>query len=296
MSVEAVNDSTVDGRAEGSDGQPLPAGPREDLELRLLLEAIYSHYGYDFRDYAMASLRRRVWNVIREEGLTSISGLQERLLHDPECLERFLLAVSVNVTSMFRDPEFFLAFRRKVIPQLRTYPFLRLWHAGCSTGEEVYSMAILLQEEGLYERSRIYATDMNELVLRQAREGIFPLEQMAAAERNHRLAGGTRPLAEYYNSAYGSAIFRASLRENILFSQHNLAIDGSFNEFNVVLCRNVMIYFNKTLQYRVHNLIFDSLATFGILGLGAKESLQFTPHEKEYEQLEPGVKLYRRFR
>lgn len=268
----------------------------EELELRLLLDAVYSHYGYDFRDYAVASLRRRVWNVVRDEKLLSISGLQERILRDPECLERFLLAVSVNVTSMFRDPEFFLAFRERVIPVLRTYPFLRIWHAGCSTGEEVYSMAILLQEEGLYDRCRIYATDMNEAVLRQAKEGIFPLAQMELYGANHRAAGGKRPLSDYYTSAYGSAIFRAALRDNILFSQHNLAIDGSFNEFNVILCRNVMIYFNKTLQNRVHELMYDSLSVFGVLGLGSKESLRFTPHEKDYEQLAPGIKLYRRFR
>lgn len=278
------------------DQSSLPTVQSEELELRLLLDAVYCHYGYDFRDYATASLRRRVWNVIRDEKLHSISGLQERILHDPQCLERFLLAVSVNVTSMFRDPEFFLAFRERVVPVLRTYPFLRIWHAGCSTGEEVYSMAILLQEEGLYDRCRIYATDMNEAVLKQAKEGIFPVPQMELYQANHRAAGGKTPLSEYYTAAYGSAIFRSSLRDNVLFSQHNLAIDGSFNEFNVILCRNVMIYFNKALQNRVHRLMYDSLSVFGVLGLGSKESLRFTPHEKDYEQLAPGIKLYRRFR
>lgn len=268
----------------------------EQFELDLLLEAVFRKYGYDFREYAPASLRRRVWTVIETEGLTSISGLQERVLHDPACLERFLLALSVNVTSLFRDPDFFLTFRTRVAPLLRTYPFLRIWHAGCSTGEEVYSMAILLQEEGLYDRCRIYATDLNESVLRRAREGIFSLDQAEAYARNYVQAGGKRSLSDYYTAAYGNGIFRASLKDNLVFSQHNLAMDGSFNEFNVILCRNVMIYFRKSLQQRVHNLFYDSLAMRGILGVGSKESLQFTPHEKDYEQIECGCKLYRRIR
>ena len=264
------------------------------LEISLLAEAIYRQYGFDFRDYAYASFKRRVENVVRAEGLATITGLQERILHDPECLKRFLLALSVNVTSVFRDPEFFLTFRKQVAPILRTYPFLRIWHAGCSTGEEVYSMAILLQEEGLYARSRIYATDMNEAVLHQAREGIFPLAEAEEYNANYLWAGGKKALADYYTSGYGNAIFNALLKENILFSQHNLAQDGSFNEFHVILCRNVMIYFNKTLQERVHRLLYESLAPFGILGLGSKETLQFTPREKDYETLEAGARIYRR--
>lgn len=269
---------------------------REAVEISLLLEAIYRHYGYDFREYAYASLKRRIWNVIRSEGLSTVSQLQDRLLHDPESFARFLLAVSVNVTSMFRDPDFFRAFRARVVPLLRTYPFLRIWHAGCSTGEEVYSMAILLTEEGLYDRSRIYATDIDEGVLRQAREGIIPLK---AAERYAALyqeAGGKRLFSDYYTSAYGSALFSSSLRDNIVFSQHNLAMDGSFNEFHAILCRNVMIYFTRKLQSRVHNLLYESLAMFGILGLGSKETLQFTSHENDYEQLSAGCKIYRRVR
>jgi chemotaxis protein methyltransferase CheR len=268
----------------------------EAIETNLLLESIYSRYGYDFREYAYASLKRRIWNVVKAEGVSTISGLTEKILHDPACMERFLLAVSVHVTSLFRDPGFFLTFRRRVVPLLRTYPFIRIWHAGCSSGEEVYSMAILLQEEGLYERCRIYATDMNESVLKQAMEGIFPLECLTEYTAHYVKAGGTRSLADYYTSGYGSAIFRASLKENIVFSQHNLATDRSFNEFNVILCRNVMIYFKKSLQNRVHDLLYDSLAMFGILGLGSKETLQFTAHETDYEQLECGWKLYRRIR
>jgi len=266
----------------------------ETIETDLLLSGLYRKYGYDFREYAYASLKRRIWHFIDTEGLKTISALQELVLHDREALDRFLLGLSVNVTAMFRDPEFFITFRNKVVPLLRTYPFLRIWHAGCSTGEEVYSMAILLQEEGLYHRCRIYATDMNEAVLRKAREGIYPLELVEQYEANYQRAGGRGALADYYTAAYGNAIFRASLRSNVVFSQHNLATDGSFNEFHVILCRNVMIYFTRPLQHRVHSLLRDSLAGFGILGLGSKETLQFSPYEQEFEQLEPGTRLYRR--
>jgi chemotaxis protein methyltransferase CheR len=275
---------------------PPESNPPETLEIQMLLEAMYRCYGYDFRDYAFASLKRRVHNVLRAEKLHRISELQSRIFSDPAAMDRFLVAVSVNVTSMFRDPEFFLAIRRRVVPLLRTYPFIRIWHAGCSTGEEVYSMAILLEEEGLYDRCRIYATDMNEAVLRQAREGIVTLKAAEQYAVNYRAAGGTRSLEEYYTAAYGNALFRASLRNNVVFSAHNLAMDHSFNEFHVILCRNVMIYFNKRLQNRVHDLLYQSLSSFGILGLGSKESLQFTPHEHAYEQLEYGLKLYKRVR
>lgn len=268
----------------------------ETLEITLLLEAIFRRYGYDFREYAPASLKRRIVQFLDAESLPTITALQERLLHDPPCMKRFLLALSVNVTSVFRDPEFFAAFRRHVVPLLRTYPFVRIWHAGCSTGEEVYSMAILLQEEDLYDKCRIYATDMDESVLKHAKEGIFQLDSAQQYELNYRQAGGKHRLSDYYTSAYGNGIYRASLRDNIVFSQHNLATDSSFNEFNVILCRNVMIYFSRPLQQRVHTLFYESLAMFGILGLGSKESLRFMPNEKYYEQLEVGQKLYRRIK
>ena len=267
---------------------------RESIEIALLLEGISELYGYDFRHYAPASLRRRIWAVVRSEGLKTISGLQERILHDPAYMERFLYALTVNVTSMFRDPEFYMVFRQKVVPALRTYPFIRIWHAGCSTGEEVYSMAILLHEEGLYERCRIYATDINERVLARAREGIFELSAMQEYTSNYLHAGGKRSFSEYYTAAYDYALFNPGLRDNITFSQHNLATDGSFNEFNVVLCRNVLIYFNKTLQDRVHTLLYESLGMFGTLGVGRAESLRFTPHERKFEELHPGERLYRR--
>lgn len=266
----------------------------EDLEIELLLEGIYRYYGFDFRNYAMASLRRRIWNAVRAEQLSSIAGLLERVLHDPDCMERFLLGLTVNVTAMFRDPAFYLAFRAKAVPLLKTYPFIRIWHAGCSTGEEVYSMAILLHEEGLYHRCRIYATDMNELVLRQAKAGVFPLGVMQKYTQLYLKAGGKRAFSEYYSAAYGNAILRSSLKEKIVFSVHNLVTDASFNEFNVIFCRNVLIYFNQQLQDQVHKLLYSSLRPFGILGLGRGEVLFKTPYEAHYETLDPLEKLYRR--
>jgi chemotaxis protein methyltransferase CheR len=266
----------------------------ENIEIQLLLDGIYRRYGFDFRDYAIASLRRRIWNTVRDEKLASISGLLERVLHDPTAMERFLLALSVSVTAMFRDPTFYSAFRNIVAPILHTYPYIRIWHAGCSTGEEVYSMAILLHEEGLYERCRIYATDMNELVLREAREGIFPLKFMKDYTDNYIKAGGKASFSEYYTAGYDRAIFRQFLKEKIVFSQHNLVTDRSFNEFNVILCRNVMIYFNKGLQDKVHKLLYESLRHLGILALGRKESLRYTPYEHHYQELASGEKLYRR--
>jgi chemotaxis protein methyltransferase CheR len=269
---------------------------RTDADIAPLLEAVRERSGYDFSEYAGGSLRRRIVSVIRAEGLTNVEGLRQRVLTDPGCLERLVGALSVRVTSLFRDPACFLAFRRSVVPVLRTYPFIRIWHAGCSTGEEVYSMAILLREEGLYERCRIYATDINEAALRKARDGIFPLADAPQYADSYAMAGGRRALSDHYASAYGSAIFRSSLKDNILFSHHNLATDGSFNEFNVIFCRNVMIYFGGPLKQRAHRLLYDSLALFGVLALGSHESLRFTPREKDFEPLPCGEKLYRRIR
>ena len=276
-------------RSGGEDREPVEA-----LELELLLEAVNRHYGYDFRDYARTSMRRRVAKLVKDEDARTISGLQERILHDAAAWERFLQGISVSVSAMFRDPHFFRAFRRHAVPVLRTYPFIRIWQAGCSMGEEAYSLAILLTEEGLYDRSLIYATDINEATLRHAREGIFPAEAMQKYTQNYIQAGGDRSFSEYYTARYELALMRPALRENIVFSQHNLVSDGAFNEFNVVLCRNVMIYFNRGLQERTHALFHASLAMFGILGLGAKETLRFLPQERCYEQFEPGEKLYRR--
>ena len=268
----------------------------ERIEIELLLEGIFRHYGFDFRAYAYASIRRRLWKRIEEEGLSSISALQEQVLHRPEMMERLLLDLSINVTAMFRDPDFYVTFREHVVPLLRTYPFIRIWHAGCSTGEEVYSMAILLREEGLYDRSRIYATDINEVVLQRAKAGIFPLERMQEYTDNYIRAGGKKSFSEYYTAKYGGALFDQSLTKNVVFSQHNLVTDRSFSEFNVILCRNVLIYFDKTLQSKVHGLFYDSLAMFGVLVLGSKETLRFMAHEECYQQLAAPEKIFRKVR
>jgi chemotaxis protein methyltransferase CheR len=266
----------------------------ESIELDLLLDAVFRLYGYDFRDYAKTSMRRRIANIMKKEEVSTISALQDRVLHDSRSWERFLGGISVNVSAMFRDPGFFLAFRQYAVPVLRTYPFIRIWQAGCSLGEEAYSLAIMLEEEGLYDRSLIYATDINEVSLRQAREAIYPAELMQKYTQNYVQAGGQQSFSEYYTARYDFAILRPTLQRNIVFSQHNLVSDAPFNEFNVILCRNVMIYFNRGLQERTHNLFHESLAMFGILGLGSRESLRFMPHEHMYEPLVPGEKLYRR--
>src|SRR6478752_3782533 len=201
----------------------------EQLEIELLLEAIFRHYGFDFRSYAFSAIRRRIWKRINAEELPNVTALQERVLHDPQVMERLLLDLSSNVTAMFRDPGFYREFRDKVVPLLRTYPFIRIWHAGCSTGEEVYSMAILLEEEGLYDRARIYATDINEVVLQKAKEGIYPLDRMQEYTENYIKAGGRRSFSEYYTAKYDGAIFKPELTRNIVCSQHNLVTDRSFS-------------------------------------------------------------------
>ncbi len=282
--------------------EPLPGAPAvynselERIEIELLLEGVFRHYGFDFRSYAYASIRRRLWKRVEGEGLRSISELQARILHDHDAMERLLLDLSVNVTAMFRDPNFYREFREHVVPLLRTYPFIRIWHAGCSTGEEVFSMAILLEEEGLYDRARLYATDINDVVLQRARQGIFPLDRMQEYTDNYIRAGGRRSFSEYYTAKYDGALFSPSLMRNVVFSQHNLVTDRSFSEFHVIFCRNVLIYFDKTLQNRVHRLFYDSLVMFGVLALGSKESLRFSQYEPCYEKISAGEKLYRKVR
>jgi chemotaxis protein methyltransferase CheR len=281
------------------DHQPTPAEGQletEQLELQLLLEGIYREYGFDFREYAPSSLKRRVLRRVHAEGTRTIAGLLDRVLHDPAVMERLLLDLSINVTSMFRDPSFYASLRGRVVPLLRTYPFTRVWVAGCSTGEEVYSLAIVLQEEGLYDRARIYATDINEAVLERAREGVFPLEKMKEYTENYIAAGGLRSFSEYYLAKYEGALFDRALTENVVWAPHNLVQDRSFNTFNVILCRNVMIYFDRTLQTRVHQLFYDSLERLGVLALGRKESIRFTGFEDRYEELDPAEKLYRKVR
>jgi chemotaxis protein methyltransferase CheR len=268
----------------------------EEIELELLLEGVYRRYGFDFREYAPASLRRRVRRRMHGEHVDSVSALQALVLHDPAVMERLLLDLSINVTAMFRDPGFYAAVRELVVPQLRTYPFARIWVAGCSTGEEVYSLAILLAEEGLADRVRIYATDINETVVEQARLGVFPLDKMREYTQNYIRAGGKTAFSEYYVARYDGAQFTRSLVENVVFAQHNLATDAAFNEFHVIVCRNVMIYFDKPLQEHVHRLFHESLVTFGVLALGQKETIRFSPHESGYEVLDEHEKLYRKAR
>jgi chemotaxis protein methyltransferase CheR len=267
----------------------------ERIEVDLLLEAVYRKYHYDFRGYARASLRRRLWRRAHEEHVRTLSGLQEKVLHDPLVMERLLRDLSINVTEMFRDPAFFRAVREQVVPILRTYPYVRVWNAGCSTGEETFSLAIVLEEAGLLDRTRIYATDMNDDVLQRARGGRFPLDKMRRYTENYHRAGGTGDFSRFFTVEGDRAVFRSGLMENAVFAQHNLAQDSSFNEFQLVVCRNVLIYFGRPLQERVHELFLESLARFGVLALGHKESVAAS-HEDRYELIDPAEKLYRRKR
>lgn len=266
----------------------------EKIEIQLFLEGVFRHYGYDFRDYAFSSIRRRILHMMGEENLKTVSDLQARVLHDPRFMERFLMEVSINVTAMFRDPPFYIAFRKKVMPLLSSLPFIRIWHVGCSTGEEVYSMAILLKEEGLFEKSKIYATDINEVVLDRAKKGIYPLSLMKEYTDNYIKGGGSRSFSDYYSTDNKNAVLASSLQKNIVWGQHNLVTDSSFNEFDIIFCRNVMIYFNKSLQNKVHNLLYSSLKTDGILGLGAAESVKFTAFENYYEELDGRMKIFKK--
>jgi chemotaxis protein methyltransferase CheR len=291
VAVRPVNDLGASSGAGPGDGGREGV---ERIELDLLLEAIFRRYGFDFREYAPASLRRRVGRRMRHEGVSTVSALQELLLHDPQVMERLILDLSINVTAMFRDPSFYAAFRRRVVPMLHTYPFTRIWVAGCSSGQEVYSLAILLEEEGLYDRARIYATDINEAVIEEARAGVFPLQKMQEYTQNYIRAGGKRSFSDYYVSAYDGAVFDRSLVRNIVFAQHNLVSDGSFNEFHVIVCRNVMIYFDRSLQNRVHRLFYESLVRLGVLALGHKESIQFSPNADSYEELDMDERLYKK--
>jgi chemotaxis protein methyltransferase CheR len=278
----------------GAPGRPERFAPAtlEDVEIGLLLEGVYQHWGFDFRDYAQASLRRRVRQCVADEKLASVSALQALVLHDRAALDRFVSTLTVNVTSMFRDPGVYRAFRERVAPLLRTYPAVRVWHAACATGEEVYSLAVILEEEGLYDRSRIYATDINEHALRRAAEGVVPLAAMRENTANYQRAGGRGAFADYYAAIDDRAYLHPRLRRNVVFAQHNLVTDRSFNEFQVIFCRNVLIYFNRGLQERVHGLLYQSLARFGFLGLGAKETIDFTPYQPRYAEL--GHRLYRK--
>lgn len=264
----------------------------EALELELLLSGVFRRYGYDFRNYARPSLLRRVRRSVLREAVPSISALQARVLRDPECMARLVGDLSVHATAMFRDPGFHRCLRQRVIPMLRSRPFIRVWHAGCSTGEEVYSLAIMLHEEGLYARCRLYATDICETVVEQASCGVFPLHGMQDNTRNYHQAGGLHEFSAYYTAGEGRAMFRRFLRTNIVFSRHDLVTDAPFNEFDLILCRNVLIYFDTPLRNRVHRLLYDSLRRSGVLGLGIKEALDGIDLAGRYTVLEPQFRLY----
>lgn len=266
----------------------------ESIEIRLLLEAMYQRYGYDFRDYGKAHARRRILHRMALAGLNNISELTHRILHDEEFFHRFLQDLSINTTEMFRDPLFFKEIRNQVVPVMKTYPFNKIWHAGCSSGEEVFSMAILLEEEGLYDRTQIYATDFNPNILVKAREGIYPIGNMKDYTRNYIRSGGKADFSDYYNARYESAIIKKNLKKNVVFSDHNLVTDSVFGEMNLIMCRNTLIYFNKELQDKVIKLFFDSLTPGGFLCLGSKESLTFSAHTRLFEVFNGQLKIYRK--
>lgn len=265
---------------------------KEDLELELLLLAIYRLSGYDFRNYMRSSIMRRAHSRMNAEKLPSITSLTEKIIHDERVLSHILKDFSINVTEMFRDPAFFKALREEVIPLLKDLPEIRIWHAGCSTGEEVYSMAILIEEEGLSDRTKIYATDMNETVLKKAQSGTMPLHKMQAYTKNYILAGGKKSFSEYYSADSEAAHLNDSLKKNMVFAQHNLVTDGSLNEFHLIICRNVLIYFNLQLQQQVFRLFDSSLSHGGFLGLGTKESVRMD--QGFLEAFNPKEKIYRK--
>ncbi|MDM9644798.1 CheR family methyltransferase [Rhizobium sp. S163] len=266
----------------------------EDIEIRLLLEAVYLRYHYDFRNYSMASVRRRLRQARDQLGYPTISALQESVLHDPRLLPRLLGYLTVQVSEMFRDPSYFRAIREKVVPHLRTYPSLKVWIAGCSGGEELYSTVILFREEGLEQRTIFYATDINQDALRTAEAGVYDLDRIQLFTENHRKSGGRSSLSDYYSAGYGRASFDRTLREKVVFSDHSLATDAVFGEMNLISCRNVLIYFERPLQDRVLGLFKDSLARKGFLGLGAKESLRFSAHAPSFTDFARDEKIYQR--
>lgn len=268
----------------------------EEIEIKLLLQGVAMRYGYDFREYALGPLRRTIASGMAGEGVGTISAYQERLLHDASCMQRFLSGVGVNVTSMFREADVLRCIRDEAIPRFRTYPSLRIWIAGCATGEEVYSMAIMLREEGLYERSQIYATDINESSLAIARAGAYPLARVVSDESSHARSGGQGRISDFYSITGKTARFDHTLQSHITWARHNLVSDSSFNEFHLILCANVLIYFRPNLQERAHRLFYDSLVRSGYLGLGQQDSLVFCPESSRYEQLRDEVNLFHKVR
>lgn len=275
-------------------GYPMEKTEVEEIEIDLLLEALFRRYGYDFRHYAKASITRRIRHLLGKTSHSRISEMIPELLYDKSFFEKIVYDFSITVTEMFRDPGFYRAIREKVIPYLKTYPFIKIWHAGCATGEEVYSIAIVLKEEGLYDRATIFATDFNNAALAKGKEGIYSLENIKQYTLNYQDAGGTSSFSEYYHAQYDSVIMDQSLKKNITFANHNLVTDNTFSEMHLILCRNVLIYFNKTLQDRVLRLFHDSLIHGGFLCLGTKESIQFADVAEAYERTDKKHKIYQK--
>lgn len=265
-----------------------------DIELNLLLQAVHLKYGYDFSNYSKAHLKRRVLHRLNLSGLKTVSDLQGKILWDNDFYKTFLQDLSINVTEMFRDPEFYRSFRQKVIPDLSTYAHIKVWHAGCSSGEEVFSLAIVLKEENILHKTQIYATDFNKKVLEQARQGIYSKKEMELYERNYRNSGGKASLSDYCTSKYGSVLFEKSLTKNIVFADHNLVTDGVFAEVNLVFCRNVLIYFNRDLQNRALGLFTNSLSKRGFLCLGTKESVRYSNYEDRFEAVDEEYKIFKK--
>lgn len=265
-----------------------------DLEISLLLEAIYRKHGYDFRQYSQAHIRRRIMNRMAISGFEDISQMQSKVLNDEIFASELLQDLSITVTEMFRDPAFYRSLREKVIPILKTYPFIKIWHAGCATGEEAYSMAIVLQEEGLYDRTTIYATDFNQLALNQAKDGIFSNKMIKEYTTNYQLSGGKESFSSYYTSNYDNVIMNQSLKKNIVWANHNLVTDSVFAEVNLILCRNVLIYFDKNLQNKVQSLFYNSLTNGGVLCLGSKESLRFSDLYEKYMELDTKQRIFKK--
>lgn len=272
----------------------MPEKLAEKIEVDLVLEAIYKRHGYDFRNYARSSLMRRLHYVRQKSSLKRLSDMIPLVLYDEAFANQLLLDISVTVTEMFRDPEFFVELRSLVIPLLKTYPFVKIWHAGCATGEEVYSMAVLLEEEGFYDRVQIYATDMNQESLTIAEEGIYPLESIRKFTKNYQKSGGKSSFSDYYHAKYQMGKMKGNLKRNIVFSQHNLATDNAFGEMHLIICRNVLIYFDKQLQNQVYQLFNQSLVPRGFLCLGSKESIEFSEIQSQYEALSSKWRIFRK--
>lgn len=277
-------------RAVATDDGGTASGP----DLHYFLDRLFDLSGVDLSGYSRRALQRRLRSLIKGQGLPGLRELSDRMRDDPRFLAYVLDRLMLRVTTMFRDPAFFRLFRQHVVPLLRTYPYPRLWVAGCSTGQEAFSLAILLREEGLYDRCRIYATDLNEVVLEQARSGLLPLSSLDEYEQNYRAAGGIRSLSDYYTRGHTSAVIDPAVLDRVAVFRHDLARDASFNEFHVIFCRNVLMYFDEPLRYRVHQLFTDSLVRLGFLGLGQSESLHLSRHESHYELLAPRQRLYRK--